>query len=278
MRLSGITSYLAQKSWGWILSNSIFVVLLMGFMDYITGYNRSISAFYLIPILVSTWYTGIAAGLLVALIAVLLTTLSGIITLPQEDKYFTLYWNAFIRTFFFITSILILNAWKKERFYARIDHLTGISNRYKFFEMLSVEVDRCRRFNHPLSIIYFDVDNFKTVNDQFGHKVGDDLLKLVAKFLRNNFRTVDIIARLGGDEFVILMPETASTEAESKIKILQNDLLEQMKLKGWPATFSFGIATFTNSILPPDEILKQADLLMYKAKQSGKNNIMVKTY
>lgn len=76
-----------------------------------------------------------------------------------------------------------------------------------------------------------DVDNFKTVNDQFGHKAGDELLKLVAKTLTENFRSVDTIARLGGDEFVILMPETESAEVEDKIRMVQKNLLEKMNLK-----------------------------------------------
>ena len=123
-----------------------------------------------------------------------------------------------------------------------------------------------------------DVDNFKTVNDQFGHKSGDELLKLVAKTLTDNFRSVDTIARLGGDEFAILMPETESVEVENKIRIVQTSLLEKMNLKKWPATFSFGIAVFTNLTLSPDEMLKTADLLMYKAKQGGKNCIIIDIY
>jgi diguanylate cyclase (GGDEF)-like protein len=278
MRLSGLTSYLAQKSAIWILSNNILFVIILGYADYLTGYSRSISVFYLIPVLIATWYTGVGAGILIALIAVLSTTASGILTPHLPDKYFTLYWNAIFRFLFFITSILILNAWKKERFYARMDYLTGINNRYNFFEILRAELERCRRFNHPLSIVYMDVDNFKTVNDQFGHKSGDELLKIVAKILAENFRSVDTIARLGGDEFVILMPETSSAEAENKIRIVQKILLENMNFKKWPATFSFGIAVFTNFSLSPDEMIKTADLLMYKAKQSGKNRIVTNIY
>jgi diguanylate cyclase (GGDEF)-like protein len=278
MRLSGITSYFAKKSGIWILSNSILVVLLFGVIDYMTGYAKSISVFYLIPVLISTWYTGVAAGILTALIAVFSTAVSGIPAPYVPDKYFTLYWNAAVRTIFFITSILILNAWKKERIYARTDYLTGISNRYNFSEILRAEMARGKRFNHALSLVYMDVDNFKTINDQFGHKAGDDLLKLVAKILRENFRSVDTIARLGGDEFVILMPETESAEVEDKIRMVQKSLLEKMNLKKWPATFSIGIAVFTNFTLSPDEMIKTADLLMYKAKQNGKNCITTNIY
>jgi len=243
-----------------------------------TGYAKSISVFYLIPVLISTWYTGVAAGILTALIAVFSTAVSGIPAPYVPDKYFTLYWNAAVRTIFFITSILILNAWKKERIYARTDYLTGISNRYNFSEILRAEMARGKRFNHALSLVYMDVDNFKTINDQFGHKAGDDLLKLVAKILRENFRSVDTIARLGGDEFVILMPETESAEVEDKIRMVQKSLLEKMNLKKWPATFSIGIAVFTNFTLSPDEMIKTADLLMYKAKQNGKNCITTNIY
>ena len=278
MKLSGLTSYLAQKSAFWILSNSLLFVIILGVMDYSTGYVRSISVFYLIPVLIATWYTGVAAGILIAFIAVLSTTVSGMLTPHLPDKYFTLYWNAIVRFLFFITSILILNAWKKERFYARIDYLTGINNRYNFFEILRAELERFKRFNHPLSIVYMDVDNFKTINDQLGHKSGDELLKIVAKTLRDNFRSVDTIARLGGDEFVILMPETEASAAEVKIRMVQESLLEKIALKKWPVTFSFGIAVFVNSIFSPDEMLRMADHLMYKAKQGGKNCIVTDIY
>lgn len=278
MKLSVITNYLAQKSGIWILGNSVLTVIFLGAIDYINGYEKSISVFYLIPVLISTWYTGVSAGILTALIAVFLTAVSGILTPHIPDKYFTIYWNAAVRIIFFITSILILNAWKKERIYARTDYLTGINNRYNFSEILRTELERCKRFDHPLSLVYMDIDNFKTINDQFGHKAGDDLLKIVAKVLKYNFRSVDSIARLGGDEFVILMPETAATEVENKMRLVQSNLLAKINSKGWQTTFSFGIAVFVNPVYSPDDMLKMADLLMYKAKKNGKNCMITNVY
>ncbi len=278
LRLSRITDYLSQKSGMWIVGGCILLVLVLGVMDYLSGYVRSISAFYLIPVLIATWYRGIAAGYLTTLIAVLATTVSGILTPDLPEKYFTLYWNAIVKILFFTVVILILNAWRLERFYSRTDYLTGINNRYNFSEILHTELERCRRFNHPLSLVYMDVDNFKFINDRYGHKTGDELLKLVSKILTDNFRTVDTIARLGGDEFVILMPETASVEVERKIKLIHTSMLKAMESNHWPVTFSFGIAVFLNSAFNPDEMLKMSDALMYRAKQSGKNCVVTETY
>jgi diguanylate cyclase (GGDEF)-like protein len=117
-----------------------------------------------------------------------------------------------------------------------------------------------------------DIDNFKFVNDSFGHSAGDSLLRLVAETIRNNIRESDVIARLGGDEFAILMPETGYESARKIITRVQQRLLDVMQKKGWAVTFSQGVITFT---IPPnsiDEMVKNADELMYTVKNEGKNS------
>jgi diguanylate cyclase (GGDEF)-like protein len=118
-----------------------------------------------------------------------------------------------------------------------------------------------------------DIDDFKMVNDHFGHSTGDILLRSVVETISSNIRVSDIVARLGGDEFAILMPETGHESAQAVISRVQRNLLDIVQRNGWPVTFSIGVVT---CISPPDsieEVLKKADDLMYLIKNKSKNMI-----
>ena len=139
--------------------------------------------------------------------------------------------------------------------------------------MTDIEIQRANRYNTPLTVVYLDLDNFKAVNDRFGHKAGDNLLCEVAETISKNIRSIDTVARLGGDEFVVLLPETKAKPAEFVSRKIQNELLEVMKTHDWPVTFSIGVATYNKTIGTVDEIMKEADTLMYAVKLNGKNMI-----
>jgi diguanylate cyclase (GGDEF)-like protein len=159
-----------------------------------------------------------------------------------------------------------------ERTYARIDYLTGITNSRAFKEMAKNEINRCARFGRPLTIAYIDIDNFKQVNDTLGHSHGDDLLQLVAKTIRDNTRSMDVVSRVGGDEFAILFPETNDENAKTAVNKLRNKLLYVIKNNNWPETFSFGVVRCYQPC-DLDELIKKADNLMYSVKGSGKNRV-----
>jgi two-component system, NtrC family, sensor kinase len=159
---------------------------------------------------------------------------------------------------------------------SRTDDLTGIMNRRAFTEFCMTEIGRARRFENPFSVAYIDLDNFKVVNDKFGHSTGDELLCSVAETIQKNIREIDLFARLGGDEFMLLLVKSDSEASLEVVKKLQNMLMDVMNKNGWPVTFSIGLVTYN---LPPDEveeIIRNTDELMYAAKQSGKNTIMCK--
>jgi diguanylate cyclase (GGDEF)-like protein len=124
-----------------------------------------------------------------------------------------------------------------------------------------------------LTLAYIDCDNFKAVNDQFGHHAGNNLLCLVADTIKSTIRITDMVARLGGDEFAILLPETGAEQANSVILKIQNDLLGAMRKDGWKITFSMGVVTYIKSANTSDEVIGMADRLMYDAKNAGKNMI-----
>jgi diguanylate cyclase (GGDEF)-like protein len=118
-----------------------------------------------------------------------------------------------------------------------------------------------------------DIDNFKAVNDEFGHSVGDALLRTVAGTISANLRTTDYIARLGGDEFAILMPETGAEAALTVTARIQGLLEEQMLKNRWPVTSSIGLVTCLKPPPSTDRLIQMADEQMYNCKREGKDCI-----
>jgi diguanylate cyclase (GGDEF)-like protein len=156
---------------------------------------------------------------------------------------------------------------------SQVDPLTGAANRRGFLQKAEIELSRAKRRKYPLTFAYFDLDNFKYVNDTFGHNAGDIVLKKITECTVNNIRVTDIFARLGGDEFTLLIPE-ADNEISIKIINRINDcFLEIMSENGWPVTLSIGIITFKKLDLLIPEMLSLTDKHMYKAKTEGKNKI-----
>jgi diguanylate cyclase (GGDEF)-like protein len=161
---------------------------------------------------------------------------------------------------------------------ARTDALTSVYNRTGFFEMGRREVERARRFKHPLSVIMLDVDLFKDINDTFGHENGDQVLRVIAERISASIREIDIFGRYGGDEFIILLPESdlqnASTVAERLRNCIESTPIQVGKDQ-IPVTISLGVAMATEKTSSLAELIDQADAAMYQAKQSGRNRVAV---
>ena len=178
--------------------------------------------------------------------------------------------------------VLLLSALKKahrhEKKLARIDNLTGAINSRFFYELMQKEIDRSQRNLQPLTVVYVDLDNFKFVNDNFGHSVGNQVLIAVVEQAKSHLRKVDVIARLGGDEFVFLLPETDQIAAHAAILKLQVCLLDEMRSNNWPVTFSIGVLTCLEPPQTIDELIRQADDLMYSVKDNGKNSCNYSIY
>ncbi|MEP7119796.1 MAG: sensor domain-containing diguanylate cyclase [Byssovorax sp.] len=156
------------------------------------------------------------------------------------------------------------------------DHLTGIASRRTFFEAAELELERWRRTPRPLTLIMFDVDHFKRVNDTHGHPAGDVVLRDLAATLTATFREVDVVARLGGEEFIALLP---STDVEGATAVA-NRLLEAVESRTVDVdgvtiryTVSGGVATMDGSLTGVDALIKRADLALYAAKAAGRNRI-----
>jgi diguanylate cyclase (GGDEF)-like protein len=160
-----------------------------------------------------------------------------------------------------------------ERQLARVDHLTELWNVRYFYELATIEASRCRRTSCPFTLAYCDVDNFKTVNDTFGHATGDALLRDVGAVIKRELRAYDVHGRLGGDEFAILLPDSNYEQASATLRRIKESLERMMAEKGHSVTFSIGAVTFKTPLESIKEMIRRADDLMYQVKRSGKSAI-----
>jgi len=157
---------------------------------------------------------------------------------------------------------------------AQQDPLTSIYNRKKFFEELEKEVERYERYGQELTLIMFDVDFFKDVNDKYGHQTGDRVLIDITKIINSAIRKTDIFARYGGEEFVILMPGT-NIEGAKDISGRLKDAIANYKFENCSQiTCSFGVASFVKTD-NSDSFVQKADVALYNAKESGRNTVKV---
>lgn len=159
---------------------------------------------------------------------------------------------------------------------ATTDSLTGIANRRQFSTILSGEVDRAKRYGTPMSVVMYDIDYFKRVNDTYGHDVGDLVLQALTGLVKENIRTNDVLARWGGEEFMVLMPQSdiqAARDASEKLRlaIAAHHFDQCDKL-----TVSFGVASFERQD-DLNSLLKRVDDALYRAKAQGRNRVEILT-
>ncbi len=162
---------------------------------------------------------------------------------------------------------------------AATDFLTGINNSRRFFEISEIEIVRARRFRHSLSVIMFDLDYFKNINDSHGHAGGDAVLVKVAEICKITLRNIDIAGRLGGEEFAFLLPH-ATIGGAAKVAQYLRSAIEDAEIEFSGAkikiTASFGIAELHNSDTEIKEVLDRADVALYEAKSKGRNQVIIK--
>ena len=249
----------------------------VGLFDFLTGSEFSFSFFYLVPIALVTWLAGRRPGLAASLASAgvwLITDVAG----GHKDAARIIYaWNTLVILAFFVTVALLLSALKNSleqaRELARTDDLTGVLNRRAFFELLQMEIDRSHRYGHPFTLAYIDVDDFKSVNDRFGHGVGDQVLRALVGLAGSHLRTTDRMARLGGDEFALLLPETDQESARVVLSKIHHDIVAGMQKSNWPVTISIGVLTCVEARHNAQAIISRVDDLMYSVKHDGKNGI-----
>lgn len=162
--------------------------------------------------------------------------------------------------------------------YTYKDELTDIFNRRYFNQRLKMEVKRAERYKRNLSLLMIDIDDFKQVNDQYGHLKGDEVLSTIAKLLQANIRKADILARFGGEEFVILLPEIDAQNASVVAEKLRHQIEKYFKHPESPIgvsiSISLGVANFPADAYSAEKMIEVADHRLYIAKKSGKNQVV----
>jgi diguanylate cyclase (GGDEF)-like protein len=156
------------------------------------------------------------------------------------------------------------------------DALTGLPNRRALFDLLQREIIRERRRGHPLAVVMFDIDNFKEVNDRYGHAAGDTVLRHVARVTANEVRGMDTLARYGGDEFVLVLPESDEAQAlQLAERILAALRSSEVRIDrhALRITASFGVASLGADDLEPEQLLRRVDAALYAAKANGRNQV-----
>jgi diguanylate cyclase (GGDEF)-like protein len=255
---------------------SLLFVALVALLDFGTQSRLSFSLFYLIPAAACAWWGGFAPGVLLSLAGAVAWHVVDEFEDPTVPPTARL-WNGLIRfCFLTLASNLVskLHAGVlRERRLARTDPLTGAANGRTFYETAQAEASRAGRTLSPLTLAYFDLDNFKPLNDRLGHSAGDAALRFVVETTQLHLRNSDLLARLGGDEFALLLPETGAEGATDVLTRLQERLAPEMARKGWPVTLSIGAVTFLRPPPDVDLMIRRVDALMYAAKRKGRARI-----
>lgn len=158
------------------------------------------------------------------------------------------------------------------------DALTGLFNRRYVSEQLSIEFEQWKRYGQALSVVLFDIDHFKRVNDTFGHLTGDEVLKAIAQAAGTELRDSDVLGRFGGEEFIAILPHCTVDGAETVGEKIRANIERQILTfsdSTLTATVSVGVACTGESALSPDILVGQADAALYMAKTSGRNRVCV---
>jgi diguanylate cyclase (GGDEF)-like protein len=151
------------------------------------------------------------------------------------------------------------------------DWLTGLKNHGYFFDRLNEELERARRYDRPLAVVMADIDDFKAINDNYGHSTGDAVLRGMGEAFRRQIREVDIACRVGGEEFGIIMPETDAEGAIQAAERIRYAVAEQAMPGVGQVTISLGISVFPHDAQSSKDMVESADRALYSAKRSGKN-------
>lgn len=287
MKSNGIRLYRALTSLetlskGWLAALAFGIVCILGIIDYLTGPELSISFFYLIPVTLTAWVNGRTSGLGFSVLSAAVWLTSNLLSGQEFSNAFIGVWNTMIRFgFYSVVTVLLAelrNALEEEHLLANTDPLTGALNRRSFNEIAEKKMIVSEVNRRPYSLVYIDLDDFKTVNDTLGHATGDLVLKCVVDTIQKHIRSTDFLARLGGDEFALLLTDLEQEHTKTIVERLQTSLLEKMKFNNWKTTFSIGVLTVLSMPESVDKLVSLTDALMYDVKSKGKNAIRFSTY
>jgi diguanylate cyclase (GGDEF)-like protein len=261
------------------LAASVAIMLAIAALDYVVGFEIHLTAVYLIPIFLAAWNVGRGAGIALAVASSALSVGGDALAGEPYSSALVPWTMLLLWVALFTVFVLVLTqlkrALEREQGLARIDALTTVANRRHFVELAAAELSRAKRHGRPMTVAYLDLDNFKQVNDQLGHEMGDELLRTVATAMRNRLRVTDSVGRMGGDEFAICLPETGMQAGSKVLGELRRQVLEALPEACRMATLSVGAVTFTVPPMSVEVLLRRADQVLYAAKRDGKNQLKI---
>ena len=262
------------RFYAWFVGICVFLIL--GLLRTATEAEYTFSSMSIIPLVLIAWTGGCRDGYIFSLLLASMWTAADLVI----DRHFSASWIPFANgsskliTYCFISYLInhIKTLLAHEQQLATHDELTMLLNRRAFFEEGHNEFERSKRYNNSIGVAFIDLDNFKKINDLYGHKIGDLVLKLVSDALVNILRSTDYVARLGGDEFALLLPEIdldSANDTGVKIKTAID-----LALKDYPpVSASVGVSWTKVTAGSFTEMVAAADAQMYEHKRIAKNNV-----
>lgn len=260
----------------------------IGWIDRITGPEIGLSLMYLIPVALAGWRGGVTAAVIVGATAGMFWLSADIANRDTDVAMAISMWNAFTRFVIYISEGVLLALLRRDReklhriaaresALARTDAGTSLPNARAFTEAVEEELDRARESGDAVCLLYVDLDNFKNVNDQFGHAAGDRVLKLVASALQHSIRGQDMAARLGGDEFAVLLRGVDSNVARLVADRVAQRVSEiGAEFPGADLGATIGVARAGSAPQNAHSLLLIADRAMYEGKATGKGLVVVR--
>lgn len=263
------------RSPGWFAIVIAGAVLAgVALLDARLGYPPGLRLLSLLPIWLAARLAGFRIGIVIAGLATVWrihTDYRVLHAIQAEDVWF----NAFL--YFTLYAGIVAFVAQIERTLQRVnrlakhDPLTGLLNRRALFEFGFHAIEKAERLGRPLTLVLFDCDRFKEINDRYGHRTGDELLKLAARVLERDARTTDVVARWGGDEFVAILAGADRLQAKSFVARVHEAFERESHLLGFPTAFTSGMAELGLDGSTVTELLETADRAMYRRKAAKRS-------
>lgn len=251
------------------------LILAIASINYLVGFEFTLSLLYLIPIGLVVWHVNYRMGVIFSIISTLVWLLTDtVFPTHQYTHDFAPYLNSAIRLGLFLTAAKSASRLKtlieNEYHHAKTDPLTGLLNKGGFMDLADKVVVQSLHHTRSTTFAHIDLDNFKKLNDELGHVMGDNILRITGETFLKNSRRTDVLGRISEDVFALILPRTHRTGAQIMLKRFRERYDEAMRNNNWPVSFSVGCITYD---LPPENVdtaVQLAHSLMLKAKQGGK--------
>ena len=279
MRRRGLDlSYLGERP-VLLWTVGVLAIAAIGAFDYASGTELRIYPLYFVPVSLLAWHAGVRGCVAGSILSTAAWSASNVLAGMRFSSETVWVANAALHAsaFLFVGYLLarLRSAVDRLRQQSRTDSLTRLRNSRAFYDEAPPLLSLCARRERPVTLAYLDLDNFKSVNDELGHRAGDEMLRRVADKLRDSLRPSDLCARLGGDEFAILFPDLDADAAITTLERLRTGVAAAAHSPARAVSVSIGAVTFVSGPFDLEQMVHRADALMYETKAAGRNRVKV---